>query len=127
MRSKTYPSELTKGKAGFNEIRFIDTMDKELIRLRAQLDYHNEVERDWQSHIKRDRLEKIDRNQKINIKNYSEQTADTILIEAKTKITLKVGGSTIEMTPMAINIKSTMITSEAGAINTIKGALVKIN
>jgi type VI secretion system secreted protein VgrG len=127
MRSKTYPSELTKGKAGFNEIRLIDTMDKELVRIRAQLDMHTEVERDSQSLIKRDRLEKVKRHQKVNVTSYSEHTGDTILIEGKTKITLKVGGSTIEMTPMEIKIKATMITSEAGAIHTIKGALVKIN
>lgn len=69
--------------------------------------------------------------------------AKEIVLEATAKITFKVGGSTISMEPGEVKIKSpqikvngdatvevkagAMLTAEAGAIHTIKGALVKIN
>ena len=53
--------------------------------------------------------------------------APTIEIKGTTKIILTVGGSSIEMTPAEIKIKSAKITSEAQGEHTIKGAIVKLN
>ncbi|NTV94546.1 MAG: type VI secretion system tip protein VgrG [Thiobacillus sp.] len=69
--------------------------------------------------------------------------AKEILLEATSKITLKIGGSTLVMEPGKVDLKSPQIkvngdtmvevkagatlTAEAGALLTIKGTLVKIN
>jgi type VI secretion system secreted protein VgrG len=50
-----------------------------------------------------------------------------ITIKAMTSIELICGSSSIKIDPMGIKIKGTMINSEAGALNIIKGGLVKIN
>lgn len=53
--------------------------------------------------------------------------APTIEVKGTTKIVLTVGGSSIEMLPGEIKIKSPKITSEAQGDHTIKGAVVKLN
>ena len=61
--------------------------------------------------------------------------AKTILMEAKQKITLKVGGSSIEITPTGVTIKgsltakveATTTTVSGSAMLTLKGGLVNIN
>ena len=42
-------------------------------------------------------------------------------------LALKYGASSIELGPAGITIKGLLITSEASAINTVKGSLVKLN
>ena len=42
-------------------------------------------------------------------------------------IALKYGASSIELGPAGITIKGILVTSEASAINTVKGSLVKLN
>lgn len=50
-----------------------------------------------------------------------------ITIKAMTSIELIVGSSTIKIDQTGVTIKGTLVNSEAAAINTIKGGLVKIN
>ena len=44
-----------------------------------------------------------------------------------TGISLKYGASSIELGPAGITLKGVLVTSEASGINTVKGALVKLN
>jgi type VI secretion system secreted protein VgrG len=50
-----------------------------------------------------------------------------ITIKAMTSIELICGSSSIKIDPTGVTIKGTLVNSEAAAINTIKGGLVKIN
>jgi len=50
--------------------------------------------------------------------------AGSMTFEAMQKITLKVGPSTIELSPSGITIKGPMITSEAQGVHTLKGAMI---
>ncbi len=49
----------------------------------------------------------------------------SITLEAMQKITLKVGQSTIELSPSGITIKGPMITEEAQSLHSTKGAIIK--
>jgi type VI secretion system secreted protein VgrG len=54
-------------------------------------------------------------------------TAGKISMQAAQSIELKVGGSSILIEPKGVTIKGPLINIEAVGINTIKGAMVKIN
>jgi type VI secretion system secreted protein VgrG len=67
-------------------------------------------------------------------KNHTEETtdnytlkADKVTIEAKTKIELKVGGSTITLEMAQIEIKAPKISINGSAMTEVKGGIVKIN
>jgi type VI secretion system secreted protein VgrG len=123
----TIKSATSPGGKGFNELRYEDKAGKEEIFIHAQKDYNIVVENDRTSLIKHDRKEEVKNDQEVHVTKKSTHTATEIYVEAKSKITLKVGGSTIVITPASIEVSSTMITSKASAIHTIKGGLVKIN
>ena len=61
--------------------------------------------------------------------------ATTITMEAGQKITLKVGGSSIEITQSGVTVKGTgtakmeapAVTAQASGMLTLKGSLTKIN
>lgn len=59
-------------------------------------------------------------------KNYTLK-AMQVTIEAKTKIELKVGGSTISMNPGQIEIKAPQVSVNGSAMTEVKGGIVKIN
>ena len=67
----------------------------------------------------------------INTVQMGDATMETkmgkVTIKAMTSIELICGSSSIKIDPMGVTIKGTMLNSEAAAINTIKGGLVKIN
>ncbi len=67
-------------------------------------------------------------------KNHTEETtdnytlkADKVTIEAKTKIELKVGGSTITLEKAQIEIKAPKISINGSTMTEVKGGMVKIN
>jgi len=58
--------------------------------------------------------------------NITEKSSASTTIEATTKMTLKVGGSSIELTPAGITLKSTMIKIEASAMLQTKGPFTEV-
>lgn len=131
-----WKSNSTEGGGGYNEFVFDDTKGDELVRTHAERDMETKVLNDERRNVSQNRKSEIDANDTLLV-------GKELFIDAKTKITLKCGGSTIVMDPSSIEIKSTNIeikagaqykssagmTSEhkAGALMDIKGALVKIN
>ncbi|HEY5603541.1 MAG TPA: type VI secretion system tip protein VgrG, partial [Gammaproteobacteria bacterium] len=70
---------------------------------------------------------KIEANHTLMITKASKTEAKSILLKAQDSITLKVGGSTIEMTPTGIEIKSTKVDVKGSAMVIVKGGIVKLN
>jgi type VI secretion system secreted protein VgrG len=68
---------------------------------------------------------KKDHNEETT-KNYALK-AMQVTIEAKSKIELKVGGSTITMDPAQIELKGIKISVNGSAMTEVKGLMVKIN
>jgi len=68
---------------------------------------------------------KMDHTEKTT-KNYTLE-AMQVTIEAKSKIELKVGGSTITMDPAQIELKAPTISVKGSAMVQVQGGIVKIN
>lgn len=68
-------------------------------------------------------------NQTTNVTAGSStlKAGQSVTIEANTSITLKVGGSSIELTQSGINIKAPMVTVEGQSMTTVKGATTQVN
>jgi len=133
-------SESTDG-AGFsdtyNEIKFEDRKDQEVLEIRTEKDHKitvNNIEtRDigerYQDGGYSRETTLIKGNDKLDIQN------GKLDVEALTEINLKVGESTIKMTPGSIEIKSPKITIHSQALTevksdgilTVKASLVNIN
>ena len=153
----------------YNELRFDDDPGNEEVYFQAGKDHNFLVQNDETGEIIHDQKVKIGNDQKVEIGNDKttdveanvkleagqnidvtskmgnikvKSNAGKIDIEAAMGITLKVGGSSIEMTPAGITIKSTMIdvngtmvTVKANAMAevsgsamlTLRGALTRIN
>jgi len=113
------------GGGGYNELAFDDKDGAELIRMHGQKDLEVVIENNEDHDIKRDSTRKIGGNRKDDITGTLTQTvAGAITIESKTSLTLKVGGSKIEMTPTEIKISSLNVTVEASAmLKTSAGAM----
>ncbi|GAB3105699.1 type VI secretion system tip protein VgrG [Aestuariicella hydrocarbonica] len=139
----------------FNELRFDDKVKSEEIYMEAGKDHnfliHNDqvgtIENDQTLEVVNNRTQTISNgNDKTTVKSGDQtvkvssgkQTTDvqgSITITSKTSIELKVGGSSIKMSPSGITIKSTKIdcnasamgTIKTGGILTLKGGLTKIN
>jgi len=107
------------GTSNFNELRFEDKKGSEEIFIQA--------EKDFKRLVKNDEEGKIEANHTLKITKASSTEAKSILLKAQDSITLKVGGSTIKMTPTAIEIKSTKVDVKGSAMVMVKGGLVKIN
>lgn len=161
-------SNSTIGGGGYNELVFNDTVGDELFRQHAQYDMETKVLHDERReidndrstiigndetrHVKNDRSTEIDGDESLKVKKARDVTIDLsdklvamqdIEIESKTKITLKVGSSSIVMDGQSITLKAlnieakasvqlktnggAMAEHEAGGVMTIKGAVVKIN
>jgi type VI secretion system secreted protein VgrG len=124
------------GASGYNEFILDDRGGNELIRMHAQRDMEALIEHDERREIKNDVTVKVGHNRKENI-------GSTWTVEAGEKIEFIVGQSKITMDPTSITLKSINITVQsdvmltlkssgtadltAGAMLTIKGALVTIN
>ncbi len=118
-------SESTDG-AGFsdtyNEIKFEDRKDQEVLEIRTEKDHKitvNNIETrdigeryDGGGYSRETTLKKGD--DKLDVQN------GKLDIEALTEINLKVGGSTIKMTPGSIEIKSPTITIHSQALTEVK-------
>ena len=133
-------SESTDG-AGFsdtyNEIKFEDRKDQEVLEIRTEKDHKitvNNIEtRDigerYQDGGYSRETTLIKGNDKLDIQN------GKLDVEALTEINLKVGESTIKMTPGSIEIKSPKITIHSQALTevksdgilTVKASMVNIN
>ena len=129
IKSKTH-----KG-AGFNELRFEDEKDKEEVFIHAQKDQNNVVLNDETTRIGRNRTEDVGKSESIsigenltvNVTQASQKKAKSVVIEAADVITLKVGGSSIELTPSGIVINATKVDVNGNAMVVVKGGLTKIN
>lgn len=148
----------------FNELRFDDKGGSEEIYMEAGKDHNFVIHNDQTGKVENDQTLEVKNNRTLTVTEGNEsttigkgdqsytvskgnqtttvskgtQTTDVkgaIKITSKTSIELKVGGSSIKMTPSGIVIKATKIdanasamgTVKAGGILTIKGALTKIN
>jgi type VI secretion system secreted protein VgrG len=158
---------LDTGNPSANEIRFEDKGGKEEFFMHAEHDMnvrvrHNrslhvggdeeiKIGQDRSEYVKRNEAVKIDGSREVKIagsdllkveKSITIKSDTTIDIEAASRITLKCGGSTIEMTPSKIDIKTTMLSIDGGGkaditsalttikadgMMTVKGAMVLIN
>lgn len=58
---------------------------------------------------------KVDKSESIAVKSDLDVSAKTITLEGKSKITLKVGGSSLEMTPSGITLKAAKIEVQGDA------------
>jgi len=69
----------------------------------------------------------IGENLTVNVTQASQKKAKSVVIEAADVITLKVGGSSIELTPSGIVINATKVDVNGNAMVVVKGGLTKIN
>ncbi len=130
-------SRSSKGGTGdnFNEIRFEDKKGSEEVYIHAEKDQNNVVENDETTDVGNDRTEDIGNDETISIGNNltvsvtqaSKQKAKSVLIKAADFIELKVGSSSIKLTPSGIVIKATKVDVKGSAMVVIKGGLTKIN
>jgi len=138
-------STLGGGVNNFNELRFDDKKGEEDIYLQAEKDFHRLVKNDEKGEIQANQnlLVKDNRTitvtdgnqittvskgkQALTVKQSSTTKAQKIVLQADQSIELKVGGSSIKMTPAGIVIKSTKVDVKGSAMVVIKGGLTKIN
>jgi type VI secretion system secreted protein VgrG len=149
-------SRSSKGGSGetYNELWFEDKKDVEFVRFHAEKDFLATIEDTEKRTIKgkkrsgpgdaarKTTIEKGDDvldvgngDQKVTISRHQKVTVQKeIMIEAGVKLTLKVGGSTIVMTPAKIEIKTSKLSTDAPltninatAILDAKGGVIKLN
>ncbi len=114
-----------------NRLMFDDKAGSELIEVNARKDIKVTVENDATRdvlHNSKDTIygvstETVEKNRTVTVKaDEKKDITGNLTIEAGSSITLKCGGSTIEMKPGSITIKSMEVTVEgAGALNTSGG------
>ena len=143
----------SKNGGGFNEFVMEDKANNEYVRLQSERDYKEIIKNNAEIEIGLEH--KSDGNLKQTIQNDKVETIkmgnDKLTVEtgdqkieiekgnhslkvkmgksltnAAQEVKLVCGGSSITLTPTAINIKSTMVTVEAQGVNTVKGAMVKV-
>jgi type VI secretion system secreted protein VgrG len=91
-------------------------------------DQNVEIGHDQTLEIGNDQTEHVKKNMSVTVDGkHVMKVGDTSLIEAKTSLLLKVGGSSILIEPAKITIKSTMIAIEASALGTYKAMPLKLN
>ena len=154
----------SKGGSGetYNELWFEDKKDGEFVRFQAEKDFLATIEDTEKRTIKgkkrsgpgdparKTKIEKgddvldvdngdrnvtISRHHKMDVtQNQTITVGQQIQIEAGVKLVLKVGGSTITMTPASIEIKTSMLTTDApltnikaSAVLDAKGGIILLN
>ncbi|AFU98104.1 type VI secretion system Vgr family protein [Simiduia agarivorans] len=150
--------------SAFNELRFDDKKGAEEIFMEAGKDHNFIVHNDQKGKIENDQTIEVIKNRTLTVAEGNEthtvkkgdqtisidsgnqaltikkgtQTIDVkgaVKITSKASIELKVGGSSIKLTPSGIEIKGTTLKAKgdataevkAGGMLTIKGSLTKIN
>lgn len=132
-------------KDEYNELRFEDLKGSEEIYIQAQKDFRRLVKNDEEAEVQANQKQLIKKNRNItvaegnetiviskgnrtlSVKNKIKTDASDILIEAKKSIELKVGGSSIKISPAGIVIKSTKVDVKGAAMVVVKGGITKIN
>ena len=113
-----WKSRSTEGgwEEDYNELVFDDSTGNELIRTHAQRDMETKVENDRRTTVENNDEQTVKKNRTITVEGtHTETIYLPMSIESYTSIELKVGGSTITMTPASISISSPVITVTAGA------------
>ncbi|CAH2602730.1 VgrG protein [Rhodovastum atsumiense] len=114
-------STLRGGTQDYSELSFDDRKGDELVFLHAQKDYRTEVEHDRRIEIGHDQSvtvkhdhSLVSRTGNINVR----ADAGAIDITAAQRITLRVGASTITLTPQGITITAPSVTTQATSVTT---------
>lgn len=121
-----YSTQL-KGKA--NELIFDDLKDSEKLTLNAAKDYVLTVEdtatttvtKDEKTTVKGEATRKVEKSWDVDITKDLTIDAQNITLTGKSKITLKVGSSSIELSSSGITIKGTKLTLDSTQL-TAKGS-----
>lgn len=120
-------SSSSPGGAGFNELRFEDKKGAEQVFLHGERDLDVDINNNAGIRIGKDRTLTVVGKSDHSAKECSLK-ADTVLIQADSRLTLKVGASEITLDAAGIRVRtSTNIGIEGSALVEIKGALVKVN
>lgn len=120
-------SSSSPGGAGFNELRFEDKRGEEQVSLHGERDLDVQIKNNASARIGKDRTLTVVGKSDQSAKEYSLR-ADTVLIQADSRLTLKVGSSEITLDATGIRLGAQAnIGIEASAVVEIKGALVKLN
>ena len=121
----------TKGgsASNYNELRFEDLKGSEEIFIQAEKDFNTLVKDNHSRTVKKgdENISVSAGNRSLSVKKKISTDAQNIVIEGKSSIELKVGGSSIKMTPAGIVIKSTKVDVKGSAMVAIKGGITKIN
>jgi type VI secretion system secreted protein VgrG len=127
----------TKLKGNPNELIFDDAKDAEMLTLNAAKDYALMVEdtatltvkKNENTTVKGIATRKVEKNYEVEVTKGMTLDAETINLTGKSKIVLKVGGSSIELSSTGIKIKtqslsidSTQFTSKSSSKFQISGA-----
>ena len=120
-------SSLKGAASNYNEIRFDDKKGSEEVYIQAEKDLNRLVKNNEESEIQANQTINVKGKHALTVQKGSTTKAQKILLEADQSIELKVGGSSIKMTPAGIIIKSTKVDVKGSAMVVIKGGLTKIN
>ncbi|MET0312866.1 MAG: type VI secretion system tip protein TssI/VgrG [Hansschlegelia sp.] len=115
-------STLRGGKQDYNELSFDDRAGQEVVLLHAQKDHTVEVENDQDVEIGRDRAVTTTRNDRLTSRTGAitvTAAAGPVTISAATTLTLRVGASSIVMTPAGITITTPSLAIQAASIRTV--------
>jgi len=115
----------TPGGQGYNEIRFTDTAGHEELFIHAQKNRREIIGHNDNCTIRANRTTAVADQDTLQVGN-------TLTIQAGSEIILKVGGSTVTVTPSGITMTGTSLTSRASAMDVSAPAIqmngqVKIN
>lgn len=130
IRSNSYP-----GGGGFNEITMDDTKGSEHFYQKAQYDKTEEIGNNRNTSVSVDSTEvvgnnvaeSVGNNMSTDVTNAYTINCDTMLINAKTSITLQCGASRIHMNQAGfITISGTVITSAATVNNSMVAPMTEV-
>ena len=106
----------------YNELSFDDRAGQEVVLLHAQKDHKVEVENDQDVEIGRDRTVVTIRDDSLTSRTGAVSitaAAGAVTVTAATTLTLRVGASSIVLTPAGIRIATPALSIQAPAIQTV--------
>lgn len=125
-------SHTIKGpKDAYNELRFEDKQDEELVNLQAQKDLTTKVKHNSSTTIGNNHTHKVKKDMRVTVEEGSYETKvekKNFLVEAKTKIKLVVGTVSIELDDKSIKLTTptaSLVLGPDGAV--MKGLPIKLN